>query len=74
MSTATTTFTAAEERVAELEEQGFTVVPDALAPDLVARLSTAMDVALERHPERKTTNPKTEAEIEAVLAAWNAKR
>lgn len=60
MSTATepTTFTAAEDRVAELEEQGFTVVPDALDPELVGRLSAAMDRALERHPERIRQEPE----------------
>lgn len=53
-----TTFAPAEERVTELAEHGFTVVPDALAPDLVARLSAAMDRSLERHPERIRSEPE----------------
>jgi ectoine hydroxylase-related dioxygenase (phytanoyl-CoA dioxygenase family) len=51
-------FAAAEERVTELAEQGYTVVPDALDPGLVARLSAALDRALERYPDRIRAEPE----------------
>jgi ectoine hydroxylase-related dioxygenase (phytanoyl-CoA dioxygenase family) len=50
-------FAAPEERVREFVEQGYTVVPDALPAEQVARLSAAMDRALERHPERTRQEP-----------------
>ncbi len=50
-------FAAAEERVTEFVKQGYTVVPDALPAEQVARLSAAMDRALDRYPGRTREEP-----------------
>lgn len=50
-------FAAPEERVTELVEKGYTVVPDALSTEQVTRFSAAVDGAFERHAERTREEP-----------------
>lgn len=50
-------FTAPVERVSELAEKGYTVVPDALSAEQVERLTTAMDQALAQHAGRTREEP-----------------
>lgn len=49
--------TAPEERVKELVDDGYTVVPDALTAEQVERYSAAADQAFARHPDRTREEP-----------------